>query len=340
MESDSFRAFFVVNPRSGGGATGRHWPALREIVAREFGPFDFALGASRGDSAALARRAVERGYEMIVAVGGDGTISDVAAGFFAPGQPRPIRPGVVLGVLPGGTGGDFIRALHVPRDPAVAARLLRGRESALLDAGFARAAAPTGGEAIRHFVNVADFGIGGEVSRRVNRSSKRLGGFLSFLLAATPTLLTYPPREFRIVIDGGAERQVRARGVAVANGAYFGGGMCVAPEARLDDGLFDVVIFGASRRLRDIPRMRRIYDPHRPPGALPGAETFRARALFAEATDSGPPALLDVDGENPGTLPASFEILPAALRVKRGGHSPRQQPPAIDHRGAANAVRS
>lgn len=301
----------VVNPRSAGGKTEKRWPQLREIIHEAYGPFEAKFTRATGDATALTREALRGGAELVVALGGDGTINEVINGFFD-GE-TPIAPAAAFGVLPAGTGGDFIKTLGTSRDIRAAAEQLRRAQPRAIDVGRLTFVDHAGKRQVRHFINIASFGISGLVDRLVNESSKALGGTVSFATATLKAGLKYKNATVRLVLDGGAPREGKVYNVAVANGRYFGGGMKVAPEAILDDGLFDVVTMGdfgfADLVLRglDIYSGKHIKNPK--------VTVHRARKVEAQALD-GSEVLLDVDGEQPGRLPATFELLSGGLRVR------------------------
>jgi diacylglycerol kinase (ATP) len=299
----------VVNPASAGGRTGRDWPAAAARLREAGLDFDVALTTRPGEAVQLSRHAVRDGRALVVAVGGDGTINEVANGFFENGEPAPA--GARLGVLPMGTGGDLRRTLGIPRDVDGAAAALRAGRVRRIDAGRVTCALPDGGTTVRHFLNVADAGIGGEVVDRVNHGRRVVNGEVTFLLASVRTLLVWRNRPMRIVIDGRV-RELVAQQVVVANCQYFGGGMRVAPSARPDDGLLDVVIagdLGVWENVRGLGRIRK--------GTHLGAGDPKLSHALAERIEVSSPSLVrvDTDGEQPGVLPAIFEVQPGALEV-------------------------
>jgi diacylglycerol kinase family enzyme len=168
-----------------------------------------------------------------------------------------------------------------------------------------------GGTVVRHFVNIADAGIGGEVVDRVNSGGRIINGDVTFLLASIRTLLTWRNRPMRVVIDGRA-RELVAQQVVVANCQYFGGGMRVAPGAVPDDGLLDVVIAGDLGAWENVRGLRRIRE-----GTHLDAGSPKLSHALAERVEISSPELtrVDADGEQPGVLPAVIEVQPAALRV-------------------------
>jgi YegS/Rv2252/BmrU family lipid kinase len=301
----------VVNPRSAGGKTEQKWPQLREIIHEAYGPFEEKFTDAPGAGTILTRAALRGGAELVVALGGDGTINEVVNGFFDGEQ--ALAPNASFGVLPSGSGGDFRKTLCISKDLRAAAAELKSSTPRNIDVGRLRFTAHDGSTQLRHFINITSFGIAGLVDRYVNESTKPLGGTAAFAWATIKAGTRYKNATVRLTLDGGAPREGRIYNVAVANGRYFGGGMKVAPDASLDDGWFDVVTLGdfnfADLMLRglDIYSGKHVTNPK--------VTVSRAKKVEAAATD-GAEVLLDVDGEQPGRLPASFEILPGALRVR------------------------
>ncbi|GAG17079.1 unnamed protein product, partial [marine sediment metagenome] len=237
----------IVNPHSANGSTGRRWPAIEVKLRSLLPPFDVAFTERVGHATAIACEAAGR-YGCIALVGGDGTVNEVANGLIA--DDRPLRSDLTLGVICRGTGSDFIRTLGIPRDLEGAAERLAMGNVREIDIGKIRYRSPDGSEAIRYFLNEADIGMGAVVCDRVNRSSKRLGGRLSFLRAILTTTLTYRSHPATLSLDGAPAQQVLLGNAWFANGQYSGGGIRMAPRARLDDGLLDVVCMGAMSLLQ------------------------------------------------------------------------------------------
>ncbi len=304
----------IVNPRSAGGKTERNWPRMREVIHEQYGAFEHRFTEGPGDATHKAREALEAGADLVVALGGDGSINEVANGFFSAAKEK-CKPEAALGILPAGTGGDFIRTLGVPRDLGEAAAHLKNAKIRTIDVGRLAFTEKSGAPLAqtRHFVNIASFGIAGLVDEYVNKSSKSLGGKVSFALATLKAGAVYKNANVRITLDSAPPREGRIYNVAVANGRYFGGGMKVAPDAALDDGYFDVVTLGNFGFGDLLFRGLDIYSGKHL--SNPKVMVHRARRIDAEALEDVV-VLLDVDGEQPGQLPAQFELLPNALRVK------------------------
>jgi YegS/Rv2252/BmrU family lipid kinase len=303
------RTFLVVNPESAGGTTGRRWPEIRAEVLRALGDgAEHAFTERPMHAASLTAEALRSGFRRIVAIGGDGTLNEVVNGFFQAGGPVP--PDACLALVPRGTGGDFRRTFGLNGSLRETCARLTG-DVRPLDVGRVRFTRTDGTSGERYFVNVASFGVSGQVDRAVNASSKVLGGKVSFFLASVRTLVGWRDQTVRIRVDGGSEETLGITTLAVANGQYFGGGMRVAPEADPSDGQLDVTIW-SGYHLKDFAlKSASVYDGRHVRWA--GTRTLRCRRLEATSDEE---VLLDVDGEQPGRLPATFEVLAGALRIQ------------------------
>jgi len=310
---DNFKTFFVVNPNSANGRTGKVWPEVKKLAGNVLGDIDFALTEKQGHAADITRQAIKDGYEMIVSLGGDGTNNEVTNGFFEDG--KQVNPDAVMAVICSGTGSDFIRTTNIPRDYRKAVTLLAGRDTLATDVGKMVHRDHSGKDVTRYFINIASFGVGGEVDDRVNRTTKVFGGKASFLIGSLRGTLAYTNKPVSIKLDDSEAIERTVFNVAVANGQYFGAGMRTAPEASVDDGLFDVVVLGNFTFTEQLRLSRTIYDGKHV--EMEKVESFRAKRV--EATSIDDRVLLDVDGEQPGMLPATFEIQPGAIRMKRPG---------------------
>ena len=309
--TDDARTVLVVNPSAQNGQLGRRWPELAADLRRDLGGFEEAMTAAPGDATRLTRQALESGAGAVVAVGGDGTINEVVNGFFD--GDRPVAPRAMLGILPFGTGGDFRKTIPIPKDTREAARVLAARQSRTIDVGHLEMTGPDGAPQSRIFINIASFGMSGLVDEYVNKTSKRLGGRLSFMLATARAGLAWENQRVRLVFDGdeSAPADLTINTVAVANGRYFGGGMFVAPQAELDDGQFDVVALGDMGMADFVLKSRRLYDGSHL--TMDKVSHRRAKVVRAEPASPGQKVELDVDGETPGILPATFRVVPRAI---------------------------
>jgi YegS/Rv2252/BmrU family lipid kinase len=285
--------------------------------------------ANRGHAAALACRAMRDGTDVVVALGGDGTINEVVNGFFDD-RGLAIAPAASFAVIPFGTGGDFRRTVHMPVELADAAAVIAANHRKQIDVGKLDFTAAGGGRALRMFANIASFGVSGVVDRMVNESSKRLGR-LAFAVATARATWSYKNQRVQLVFDSADRVEATINCVAVANGRYFGGAMMVAPDAELDDGMFDVIAMGDFGFGDLLTSGRRIYKGTHV--TMDKVTARRARVVEAEPIDPAAVIELDVDGENPGRLPARFEVLPSALWVivpGAGGRAAAGAPPTAN----------
>ncbi len=258
-----------------------------------------------GHARDLARRAAEEGAGLIVVVGGDGTVNEVANGLLALEGGRP-----ELAVIPRGTGTDFVRHFRIPTKLEGAVGVALSGRVRTIDAGRVAFRSWSGEEVEAYFVNSASAGMSGAVAQRANSSSKALGGKASFLYATLAVFARWHASEMEVEVDD-ERRSGLLYDAIVANCRYLGGGMAMTPDAEPDDGLFDVLVIGDITR-RDLaltlPKVYRgTHLPH------PKAEALRGRRVAVRAAT---PLPVELDGEQPGTTPATFEVVPAALRLR------------------------
>jgi diacylglycerol kinase (ATP) len=310
------RTLVIVNPQSAAGRARKEWPSLSRILQGRYGDFETQFTTRSGEATDIARKGIQDGFETIIAVGGDGTLNEVTNGFFQPPTPEkplvPINASVGLGLFPFGTGGDFRKTIGIPKAPNDAARALRDATRRPIDVGKLDYTAPNGERKSRAFINIASFGLSGVVDEFVEKGPKWLGGKLSFFLASTRGILQYTPLPVRLELDGQLIHEGLIYFTAVANGQYFGGGMWVAPEARLHDGVFDVIIVRGMPKAKWLLNGSSIYAGKHL--RLPETSTHRGKKLVAKSL-SPEPVRLDVDGEQPGALDATFEIFPGAIQA-------------------------
>lgn len=300
--------FAVVNPHSANGRTRKRWPEYLARLKAEGYSIHFAYTSGPCDATRLTQEALREGYTHIISVGGDGTINEVVNGFFSDGQ--LICPEAELAVLSHGTGSDFLRTLQISKGLEGFLEILRRGRKRLVDIGEVQFQDVHGYPMQRYFLNVADVGLGGETVARVNSQSKWLGGKLSFMLGSIVSILRYRNKVMRCEIDGELHTEGRMNSIMVANGRYIGGGMMIAPNAELDDGLFDIVFLGDFSTLTLLRHLPKIYR-----GAhlrIPGVSVQRGQTVVISTQEK---ALLDIDGEQPGQAPLTFQIHPKAIRL-------------------------
>ncbi len=298
----------IVNPKAGRGLSEKQWASLTIKIHNNLGPFDFKFTSGTGDAIRIAEEEASRGRKFIIAMGGDGTISEVATGILRTDKPAE------LGILPHGTGGDLRRSLNSPEELSEAARQLREGTSRRIDAGRIVYVDHEGKEAIRYFVNTASFGMSGRVASRANESSRLFGGRLTFAAATLKSTLSDSNSEVYLQIDQQEKRRMKVATVCIANGRFWGGGMKIAPQAKLNDGHFDIVIIGDLSMLEKLTKSYRLYSgTHLSIDKVGFSLGTRVEASPVNGSD---PVLLEVDGEAPGRLPATFEVLRGALQIR------------------------
>jgi len=303
------RTLVVVNPVSGGGATGRRWPELRRALDDVLEDWDNDFTLAPGDASRMVGEATADGYDEIVLVGGDGTLNEGVNGACRSAESGA---GPVLSLVRFGTGGDFARHLGLEGRLPGAVEHLRDGVVKTVDLGVIDYLGHDGRPAQRTFINIASFGLSGKVDEYVNRSKKRLRS-ASFLVGMGQAMLTYRRAPVEVEVDGRPFFRGPMVTVAVANGSYFGGGMKIARDAEVDDGHFRVVVQQRAG-LREFARLPQLYD-----GRIADWTTVAATdatRVAARPTDPDTEVLLDVDGEPLGRLPATFRIEPAAIRLR------------------------
>jgi len=255
-----------------------------------------------GHLADLAREAADAGAERLVVVGGDGSVNEVANGV--------AQRDVEIAVIARGTGWDFARSQGIPRGIDDAVDVALNGTTREIDLGRVHYHSWAGTDETGWFANVASVGMSGAIAQRANETSKALGGKVSYYWATLAVFVRWQTGEMRLTIDD-ETRTGRMIDVMVANGRYLGGGMMMCPQAEPDDGLFDVLLIGdVTRRdlLFTLPKSYRgKHLPH------PRLELLRGRVVTVDADE---PLPVELDGEQPGTTPVRFEVVPRALRVR------------------------
>lgn len=252
----------------------------------------------------LARDAAGAGYELLVVVGGDGTLNEVVNGIGGLPEPPP------LALVPRGTGRDFARTFGLGRSFDAAVETALAGETRVLDLGRVSYRAWSGEQAERWFANVAGAGISGAIAKRANDSTKAFGGRISYFAAILAVFVRWQVGEMTVAVDG-ERRAGPMHEVFVANGAFLGGGLHATPDADPADGLFDVLLLGhLTKRDLAVTLPKGYLGRHLP---HPKMELLRGQVVTVEAEQ---PLPIQLDGEQPGTTPARFELVPGALRLR------------------------
>jgi len=305
------KTIVIVNPQAGNGRTEKIWPNIESALEKSIGSFEVLQTTCRGDATDLSRRILAVDTVRIVAVGGDGHLNEVLNGFIE--NDLPVNPEARLSFVMTGTGCDFQRSLGISGKWQNAAAKLKDAKVRRIDVGKVTYTAADKTQKIRYFDNIASFGLSGAVDHCLEHSRLRdyLGGSPLFLWATIKTVFTHPNQSIRFRIDDGPEEEICSRLGLLANGGYFGGAMHAAPEAELDDGLLDLLMLKEISVAKFLWHLPKIYKGTH----LKIPEIFfqKVRKFTAESSEQ---VILDIDGESPGYLAATFEVLPKILNLQ------------------------
>ncbi|MCI0490428.1 MAG: diacylglycerol kinase family lipid kinase [Blastocatellia bacterium] len=302
---------FIINPVSACGTTRRIWTEIREDFARLGISFTERITARAGEAAQMTREALASGTSRVIAVGGDGTLNEIVNGYLDSAG-RPINPDASIALLPSGTGSDFCRSLGF-KTRSCAVRAILSPNARSIDAACCEFKDGDGRDTSRFFINLASFGLGGDTVSLVNRWRGRLPGWIGgrarYLAAAVRALARYRNIPVLVRLDGERDIRIDSNLIVVANGRFAGGGMMLAPHARFDDGLFDLIFADSTTRLdviRELPRIRR-------GGHLNNPKVMELRAREVSIY-SDEPLAIDIDGEIAGYTPARLTVLPSVVK--------------------------
>jgi diacylglycerol kinase (ATP) len=300
----------IINPESNRGRTRKRWGEIREGLRHFVREFKFEFTDKPQHATDIAREAIKDGAELVIGVGGDGTMNEIANGFYE--DRRIINPEATLGIVPSGTGCDLVRSLNIPAGLKGALKVISDATAVRMDVGKVRYTANDGREEDRFFLNIADFGIGGEVVREVTerRLQRRASSYVRCLVS---TMARYKNKRVSIRVDGKDLPDGEYLIGAVANGKIFGKGMKVAPGAELDDGLFDAVLIRGFRFFEFCRHGWKLMNGSHV--THPKVTVVKGRKVEAWPGE-GEKVLLELDGDQLGRLPAVFEIFPRNLLIK------------------------
>lgn len=289
------RALAIVNPAAGNGQGARIARRVAADLAAAAMPVDVVTTTGPGDAARLAAGAADDGYERIIAVGGDGTANEIANGL--------VGTSVALGLYPIGSGNDFARALGYPRTRSLIPSFLAQASPRSIDVGEVNG---------RVFLNAAGVGIDGHVAERIIASARVVGPTLGYLVGSLVSIATYRPHPMRVTI-GDMTLEGKRLVVVAANGTHFGRGMHVAPDAKLDDGLLEIIVGGDLGRWSSIVALAKLYRGTHVDGRTILA--FRAPSLAVELEE---PLPMEADGEASRARRLVIGLRPRALTVLAG----------------------
>jgi len=298
----------IINPYAARGTMAKRYLQIEQLLRVENFSFETVHTERRGHGTQLARAAVDAGFDLIVAVGGDGTLNEVVNGMIEGG--KAVNPNAVLGVISSGTGADFIRTVNLPHNMLRAAHhLAHATQNIPLDIGEIQCRL-NGKPALRYFANVAGMGFDAQVIARLESMGKRGSGTIPYYSALLATISNFHNLDLKLNIDG-KMIQGKMNPIVVCNGKYFGGGMMIGPNASLNDGKFHVVYGHDFTALELLLATPKLYN-----GTIlthPKAVEYVAETVKVESAER---VLIQADGELVGEGPATFRILPHVLKLR------------------------
>ncbi len=302
----------ILNPHAGNGRATPNWKAVQHNIASHIDEIDEFVTTRTGDATQFAKQIAESSYDLLLVAGGDGTINEVVNGLMNR-EKRAQNPRLHISILNSGRGCDFARTLQIPTSQKKYLEFLQYPHPQAIDVGHVTLHATSGKIAHQYFMNIASAGMSAAVARNVNRVPRIIPPRLAYLITGVVGFLSGQPQQMTVKIDGTSVFSGPSLNIFIANAKYSGAGMCWAPQALADDGLFDVILIGELPKYKVIQALARIYD-----GSflkLPGIHFWRGRSVELEV---GSPISLELDGEQPGQSPAHFTILPQALTFLTG----------------------
>lgn len=316
----------IVNPSSAKGRTAERWITLKEIIHQSFKEYKYIFTEKPAQATEIARDLLKDGSDLIIGVGGDGTLNEITNGYFEKDSNRIINADASLAIIPSGTGSDFIRYMKIPKDFKKCLELIKNSKNRKIDVGqitFNNLNIPNQPSSINgnvnrpstYFINVADFGLGAEVARYVSAIPSGKRGAFSYYKGLLSTLRTYKSQGVRIIIDDKEELEGRFLIGAIANGPIFGGGMKIAPDAEPDDGYFDLVLVEDMKRFETIKNSWHLYTgtvKTHPKVVIKRAKNIK---VFPKE-DNETPVNIEYDGETGPSLPAEFKIIQRTVNFR------------------------
>ncbi len=300
----------IVNPFSARGKTRARWSDIREVIKHYFHEYKYIFTEKPTHATEIARQLLKEGFDLIIGVGGDGTLNEITNGFFKSDSREAINNDASLAIIPSGTGSDFVRFMKIPRDFRLSIQQIKNSKKRKFDVGRITFGSP---QPSTYFLNVADFGLGAEVVRHISQIPPEKRNALSYYKGLLSTIQTYKSKKVRIIIDHKEEISHRFLIGAIANGRIFGGGMQIAPQAEPDDGYFDLVLIEDMSRFEIIRNSRHLYtgNIHKHPKVT----IKHARTIDVYSEDSEP-INIQYDGEVGQTTPAQFQIIEKSLNFR------------------------
>lgn len=303
----------IVNPLSARGKTEIRWQTLKEIFKYYFKEYRYIFTERPLQATEMARQFLKEGFDLIIGVGGDGTLNEITNGYFRKDSQQVINEEASLGIVPSGTGSDFIRFLKIPRDFRKSVELIKNSTTRKIDVGKITYKNFDGQQVCKYFINAADFGLGAEVLNKISAIPALERTPFFYYKGLLSTIKSYKSKHVKIVIDDAEVVEGLFLIGAVANGRMVGGGMIIAPEAQLDDGRFDLILIEDMRRFEIIKNSMKLYT-----GKIlthPKVTFRRAKNIKVTSTDREE-VHIEYDGEVGIKLPAEFQVIEKGVNFR------------------------
>lgn len=301
--------FFIINPHAGHTRNKEDWQRFHLPILKNIFPGgDHRFTDHPGHATELTRQALKSGADMIVAIGGDGTVNEVVNGFFE--NDAPINTHATLGIIPFGSGGDFARTLGLKRTLTEAARDLLIFKAHPTDVG--QITFDDSQHASRYFINIAESGLGGLVMQKVNAKNKKIPAMFRYISGTIQGLHQYHDVVVKLTLDNQQPHYLKLTNLVIANGRFFGHGMCPAPKARLDDGLFDVIILEDHSGLKFLKLLPSLYSKKRNPDWV---KSFQCKKIKIEVVDPTKTLITEADGEVLGCGDVAVDMKHKAINI-------------------------
>ncbi len=300
----------IVNPFSARGKTGARWGDIKEVIKHYFKEYNYIFTEKPKQATELAREVIKEGADLVIGVGGDGTLNEITNGFFKHDSHEAVNSDASISIIPSGTGSDFIRYLKISKDFHRSVKQIKDASNRRFDVG--RVTFHDAGRS-NYFINVADFGLGAEVVKLLTSVPGGKPSSLAYYKGLLTAVRTYKSRNIRIVLDDKVEICGRYLIGAIANGRIFGGGMIIAAQAEPDDGLFDLVLIDQMKKFEIIRNSRHLYS-----GKLkthPKVSTIQAKNIKVYSLEEEQ-VNIEYDGEMGLCTPAEFSIMPKSLNFR------------------------
>ena len=305
--SKSDKWFIVVNPNAGKKRGEKDWNHIEALLFKHKVTFSYEFTVAKGHAVKLVYNAISEGYRNIIAVGGDGTMNEVVNGCFR--QKTCSQNELCLSMITIGTGNDWGRMFDIPLDYEKAIMIIKAKKTCLHDTGIAQYYNGSIKKK-RYFINIAGIGFDAVVVRRTNlQKEKGRSGKAIYFWNLLKSLMLYKHTKTKIIIDG---KQITNEvfTISLGIGKYSGGGMMQTPNARHDDGLFDITVIRKMRKGEIIKNLKLLYN-----GTIlthPKIEGYTGKMIRIE---SDPPIHVEADGESLGHSPIEFQIFPRSIHI-------------------------